>query len=85
MTTHVVNTHEAKTRLSELIREVEEGRDVIVARNGHPVAKIILWPPARPQRVPGAWADRVQYFSDDVGPDDDVASLFEESSRADRP
>ena len=45
MATHVVNTHEAKTRLSELIREVELGGDVIVARNGTPVARIIPWPP----------------------------------------
>lgn len=85
MTTHVVNTHEAKTRLSELIREVEEGGDVVLARNGRPVAKIIPWPPARPQRVSGAWAGRVEGSVDDVGPDDDVAALFEESSRAELP
>jgi prevent-host-death family protein len=85
MTTHVVNTHEAKSRLSELIREVEDGREVIVARNGHPVAKIISWPPARPHRASGAWADRVQTFADEVAPDEDVASLFEESSRPNAP
>lgn len=37
----VVNTHEAKTRLSELLRLVEERRErVRVCRNGHPVAEI---------------------------------------------
>ncbi len=77
MATHVVNTHEAKTRLSELIREVEEGGDVIVARNGTPVARIIPWPPRRPQRVPGVWAGKVDHGSDTVGPDDDVTELFD--------
>ncbi len=83
MTAHVVNTHEAKSRLSELIREAEAGRDVIIARNGHPVAKIIPWPPPRPPRKSGAWTDRVEYSTDEVGPDDDVAALFEESARSD--
>ena len=78
-----MNTHEAKSRLSELIREVEQGGDVIVARNGRPVAKIIPWPPRRAPRVPGAWAGRVEYPVDEVGPDADVASLFEESVDAD--
>ena len=39
MAPHVVNTHEAKSRLSELIREAEAGREVIVARNGQPVER----------------------------------------------
>jgi prevent-host-death family protein len=53
MPTRIVNTHEAKSRLSELIREAEQGHDVIVARNGHPVAKIIAWPPAHPDVLGG--------------------------------
>lgn len=80
MAPHVVNTHEAKSRLSELIREAEAGREVIVARNGQPVAKIIPWPPARPTRVRGAWSGRVRHTGDDVGPDPDVAALFDESA-----
>ena len=80
MSVHIVNTHEAKSRLSELIREAEEGTDVIVARNGQPVAKIIPWPPPVPTRTSGAWAGRVAYHDDIVAPDDDIADLFEESS-----
>ncbi|MGE3328499.1 MAG: type II toxin-antitoxin system Phd/YefM family antitoxin [Acidimicrobiia bacterium] len=80
MPVRIVNTHEAKSRLSELIREVEDGGDVIVARNGHPVAKIIPWPPARPARVSGAWTGQVTYQSDPVAPDDDVTAAFEESA-----
>lgn len=80
MSTRIVNTHEAKTRLSELIREAEAGHDVILARNGRPVAKIIPWPPSRPLRVPGAWAGRVRYRSDVIASDEDVNTLFEESA-----
>ena len=79
MSAHVVNTHEAKSRLSDLIRKAEAGDDVIIARNGTPVAKIIPWPPPRPARRPGAWAGRIEYRSDVVGPDDEVNAHFDES------
>jgi prevent-host-death family protein len=85
MSAHVVNTHEAKSRLSELIREAEAGRDVVIARNGQPVAKIIPWPPPRPVRVPGAWSGRVSFTADPVDTDDEVTQLFEESANADLP
>ena len=83
MSTHIVNTHEAKSRLSELIREAEEGVEVIVARNGQPVATIVPWRPVRFERVPGAWAGQVRYGHDVVGSDDEVLDLFDESSRTD--
>lgn len=80
MTTHVVNTHEAKSRLSELIREAEEGAEIIVARNGKPVARIVAWTPPTSARQPGAWSGRVEYNEDVVGPDADVAAIFDESA-----
>lgn len=83
MTTRVVNTHEAKSRLSELIREAEQGTEVIVARNGQPVAKIVAWTPDTSRRVPGSWSGLVAYDEDIVGSDEDVVELFDESSGAD--
>jgi prevent-host-death family protein len=41
-----VNVHEAKTHLSKLLERVEAGEEVIIARAGHPVARLI--PFARP-------------------------------------
>ena len=79
----MVNTHEAKSRLSELIREAEEGVEVIVARNGDPVAKIIPWRPVRSVRVAGAWAGRVDYNDDVVGSDAEIVAMFDESAEAD--
>lgn len=83
MTTHVVNTHEAKSRLSELIREAEQGTEVIVARNGKPVARIVAWTPQSSTRVPGSWSGLVTYDDDIVGSDKDIVELFDESSAAD--
>ena len=83
MTTHVVNTHEAKSRLSELIREAEKGTEVIVARNGRPVAKIVAWTAASSTRLPGSWAGQIDYGEDIVGSDEDIVEMFDESAGVD--
>ena len=48
-----VNVHEAKTNLSRLLAQVEAGEDVVIARNGKPVARLVRCAgPAR--RKPGS-------------------------------
>ncbi len=36
-----VNVGEAKTHLSRLLAQVEEGEEVVIARNGKPVAQLV--------------------------------------------
>jgi len=36
-----VNIHEAKTTLSQLIAEAERGEEVVIARNGVPVVRLV--------------------------------------------
>lgn len=45
-----VNVQEAKTRLSQLLVAVERGEDVVIARDGTPVARLVATtaPAARP-------------------------------------
>jgi prevent-host-death family protein len=38
--TITVNIQEAKTNLSKLIREVQEGNEVVIAKRGKPVANL---------------------------------------------
>ena len=48
-----VNTHEAKTRFSSLLKKVEdENETVIVCRNGHPIAKIHAVPKPKTAALP---------------------------------
>jgi prevent-host-death family protein len=42
-----VGVHEAKTRLSELLRAVAGGQEVDILRSGEPIAKIIPFAPRR--------------------------------------
>ena len=41
-----VNIHEAKTTLSQLVADVERGEEVVIARNGVPVARLVPVAPA---------------------------------------
>ena len=44
-----VNIHEAKTQLSRLLERVALGEEVIIAKAGTPVARLVAVSPARPK------------------------------------
>ena len=52
----VVNIGEAKTRLSDLVAQVERGSAITIARAGRPVARLNAVHPA-PQRVFGLYPE----------------------------
>jgi prevent-host-death family protein len=39
--TDTVNIHEAKTHLSRLVERVEAGEEIVIARGGKPVARLV--------------------------------------------
>jgi prevent-host-death family protein len=43
-----VNVHEAKTHLSRLLESVQVGEEIIIARAGHPVARLTAIPASTP-------------------------------------
>ena len=47
----VINVHQAKTQLSRLLALVETGEDVVIARRGEPVARLVGCKP-RSKRQP---------------------------------
>jgi prevent-host-death family protein len=63
-----VGVHEAKTTLSALLRRAEAGEDVVICRDGEPVARLVALSP-RPGRRLGLDAGRF------VVPDDFDAPL----------
>ena len=54
-----VNIHQAKTHLSNLIERAEAGEDVVIARAGHPVVRLVPIALKPPARVLGALSGRV--------------------------
>ena len=41
----IVNVHQAKTQLSRLLAQVEAGEEVVIARRGQPVARLVSCKP----------------------------------------
>jgi prevent-host-death family protein len=70
-----VNVHEAKTQLSRLLAEVEEGATIIIARNGKPIAELV---PVTKQGKPlsGLWRDRLVISEDLDEEDAEINRLF---------
>lgn len=50
-----VNVHEAKSQLSRLLAQVEAGEEVVIARNGVPVARLVSTSRQAGKRQPGRW------------------------------
>ncbi len=62
---HVANIHEAKTQLSRLIARAAAGEEIVIARAGKPVARLIAYQSEKPpQRIPGIWKGRVKMSRD---------------------
>ena len=61
-----MNVHEAKTHLSRLLERVEDGEEIVIARAGRPIARLVPYQPRTAQRTPGAWRGLV-----DLAPDFD--------------
>ena len=54
----IVNVHQAKTQLSRLLARVEAGEDVVIARRGEPVARLVGCKP-RSKRQPDVLKGKV--------------------------
>lgn len=74
--TRTVNVHEAKTHLSRLLEAVEAGEDVVIARAGKPVARLVPAARRTERRTPGTWRGR-GFIADDFDetPEDLVAAF----------
>ena len=49
----IVNMHEAKSTLSRLVERALAGEDVVIARNGTPLVRLVPVPKKADPRVPG--------------------------------
>ena len=69
----VVNVHQAKTQLSRLLARVEAGEEVVIARRGEPVARLVACKPRgkrRPDVLKGKAVITDEFF--DPLPEDEL-------------
>ena len=73
-----VNVHEAKTHFSRLLSRVESGEEIIIAKAGKPVARLIPVLEKVMQRTPGTAKGRISMTEDFLKPlPDDFLEEFE--------
>jgi len=77
--TKQVNIHQAKTHLSRLIHDVERGDDVVIARDGKPVVRMVPAETRKPRRKPGMAKGQILFISPDIDkplPDDVIEDFY---------
>ena len=65
------NMHDAKTQLSRLAERAAGGEEIVIARNGTPLARLVALPERRPPEI-GFLAGRIEIaesFEDPLPPD----------------
>lgn len=71
-----VNIHEAKTHLSKLLERVAVGEEVVIAKAGIPVAKLVPLKSASKKRVFGCAKGDFTVPEDFNSPDPEIEELF---------
>jgi prevent-host-death family protein len=72
-----VNIHEAKTHFSRLVERVEAGEEIVIARAGRPVARLVPLLARTEPRRPGLWRGRMRLAPDFDRTDERVLESFE--------
>jgi prevent-host-death family protein len=77
-----VNIHHAKTHLSRLVDEAAQGREIIIARAGKPVARLVPLSEGPRKKTFGLLKGRVRIPADFNAPlPDTVLDLFDGGRR----
>lgn len=76
--TRTVNIYEAKTNLSRLVEQAAAGEDIVIAKAGKPLARLVSLRDGKGPRKPGCLAGRFHVSEDFDAPlPDDLLDAFE--------
>jgi prevent-host-death family protein len=73
-----LNLYEAKTQLSALVDQAAAGAEIIIAKNGKPMAKLVAIR-ERPRRAPGRLKGKIWMSKDFDAPMPEIEAAFENS------
>lgn len=78
--TEIVNMHQAKSSLSRLVARALAGEEVVIARNGEPLVRLVPMARQRAPRVPGRGRGKIWISPDFELADEEISKLFEAPS-----
>ena len=73
----IINVHDAKTHFSKLLERVRRGEEIIIARDGTPVARLCPLQEKLGPRVPGTAKGRIVMSDDFDAPIPDLERAIE--------
>ena len=73
----IVNIQAAKTHLSRLVEEAAAGEEIILAKAGKPIARLVSFQKSLAPRRAGAWKGKVKIAPDFDASDKKILRLFE--------
>ncbi len=72
----IINIHQAKTQLSKLIEKTQNGEDVIIAKAGKPIAKLVAYKePLKPRKL-GLLKGKIHVPDNFDDEDEEINRLF---------
>lgn len=60
----IYNLYQAKTKLSRLVDRAAAGEEIVIAKAGKPMVKLVPFPRAQTPRKPGGWEGKVRISED---------------------
>jgi len=76
----VKSLHEAKAQLSSLVERAASGEEIVIAKNGKPMARLVRYEPTKGRRVPGCGKGKIWIANDFDAPlPHDILATLEES------
>ncbi len=72
----MANIHQAKTHLSKLLEEVAKGKEVVIAKAGKPVAKLVVYKEEKKLRKPGLLKGKIFISDDFTDEDKEINEMF---------
>ena len=69
--------HDAKSNLSKLVQAVERGEEVVIARDGRPVARLVRYDDDTPRHPFGLWKGKGWVAPDAWDPDAEYEAWLE--------
>jgi prevent-host-death family protein len=76
-----VNMHEAKSKLSSLVEKAVSGKDVIIAKAGAPMVRLVPVKRDLRPRIPGRFKGRISIAPDFNATPPDLIGSFEGESK----
>lgn len=72
----VTNVHEAKTHFSKLLERVAEGEEIVIAKAGKPVARLVPYVETAPMRKPGSMKGKIKILPGFHEADKEIEEMF---------